>query len=1005
MSHKVLGIDIGTNSLGWALLDDEEGRIIATGVRVFPEGVDRTQTGGEVSKNETRRTARGTRRQTRRRRERKQAVRNALIKARLFPKDPEQIEALLQLDPYELRKKGLTKKLELFEFARVLYALSQRRGYKSNSKTDRKDQKETEGLLAEINQLQSEIEEHKHKTLGEHFAEELKAGTPVRGRHTLRAMYLQEFELLWKTQSKYHSKILTEKLKKQLNNPDETENWVHKGLIYGQRKMYWKKSTIGKCELEPKEIRCEKSDRLAQQFRLYQEVNNLRLIESGTERTLSPEERETLLDYLSSAKERTFDQIRKKLDLYQSAKFNLEAGDRSKLLGMPVDALLAHKAIFTKKWHQRPDQEKTEIVRFILDHDDTPELIRDKAINEWGLDEEATEALLRLDLTEGRANYSRKAIEKLLPYIKQGLPLSARDDTDNALHKAGYSRADQRSRSKTNRLPVPPDIPNPIVKQALHEVRKLVNSLIDEFGIPDAIHIEMARSVSGSADQRLQTTIKMRERERERDAAANYLRQEGFQVTRNNIDRYLLWKEQGEHCAYCDKNFSPRMIFDSNSEIEIDHILPRSRSLDNSWMNKVVCCRKCNSEKAKQTPLEWLPKISQERYDSVLQSAARLPYPKRQRFSQKLEGLEDFIERNLVDTGYIASEVRKYISRLNTDVICTKGQLTSIYRRYWELNNILHDDGLNIKNRDDHRHHAIDAIVVALMNRSNLQKLSGFWKQTRQAHLKQPWKNFRSEIEAAVNSINVSHRTRRKISGALHEETIFGATQESATTYVRRKPVSSINNTSQVEKIRDPQIRKLVKDYLKQHGIDPDSKSQKINEKIWADGVYMPSGVPVKKVRMLEESSGMLEIRPNQFTAPGSNHHIEIFELLDKAGNPILNKDGSPKRKSEIITMFDAAQLAKTKRPLINRNHGPNTRFVISLSINEMILLDIGRNEPVLHRVQKLTKKEIILRPHTYAGQVKDTDKPPIIQRRSPNTLKGQKVTVDRLGRIRWAND
>ncbi|WP_339731700.1 type II CRISPR RNA-guided endonuclease Cas9 [uncultured Gimesia sp.] len=1005
MSHKVLGIDIGTNSLGWSLLDDEEGRILATGVRVFPEGVDRTQTGGEVSKNETRRTARGTRRQTRRRRERKETVRNALIEAGLFPKDPEQQTQLLEQNPYDLRQKGLTEKLTLQEFGRILYALSQRRGYKSNSKTDRKDQKATDGLLAEINQLQSEIEENHHKTLGEHFASELQSGNPIRGRHTLRAMYLEEFEQLWNAQAKHHPKKLTAKLKQRLNNPVETETWVHKGLIFGQRKMYWKKSTIGKCELEMKEVRCEKMDRLAQQFRLYQEVNNLRLIESGTERRLSPEERETLLEYLSTGKERTFDQIRKKLKLYQSAKFNLEEGDRSKLLGMPVDARLAHKNIFTKKWYQRPEQEKTEIVRFILDHDDTPDLIEEKALNEWGLDEEATAALLKIDLTEGRVNYSRKAIEKLLPFIIQGLPLTGKDDTENALHKAGYLRADQRSKSKTKRLPVPPDIPNPIVKQALHEVRKLVNTLIDEYGIPDAIHIEMARSVSGSADQRLQMSLKMRERERERDAAADYLRQEGFQVSRNNIDRYLLWKEQGEHCAYCDKNFSPPTMFNANSEIEVDHILPRSRSLDNSWMNKVVCCRDCNSAKGNQTPFEWLFKVSQKRYDKVLQGAARLPYLKRQRFSQPTLELNDFLERNLVDTGYIASEVRKYMSRLDTDVICTKGQLTSLYRRYWELNNILHDDGLNIKNRDDHRHHAIDAIIVALMNRSNLQKLSGFWKAARQAHLNQPWKNFRSEIEAAVNSIHVSHRTRRKISGALHEETIFGATKESATTYVRRKPISSINNTSQVEKVRDPQIKQIIKEYLQQHGVDIEKKSLKINEKIWADGVIMPSGVPVKKVRMLEESTGMLQIRPNQFTAPGSNHHIEIYELLDESGEPILNKDGSPKREGTIVTMFEAAQRAKNKQPLINRNHGSKTRFVMSLGINEMILLDVGQADPVLHRVQKLSLGRIILRPHTYAGQVNNSDKPPLVQRKSPNTLRGQKVTIDFLGRVRWAND
>lgn len=1005
MSHKVLGIDIGTNSIGWALLDDEEKRIIATGVRVFPEGVDRTQQGGELSKNETRRNARGARRQTRRRRERKRAVREALITAGLFPQEEQQLTELMQTDPYELRKKGLTHKLTLNEFGRALYSLSQRRGFKSNSKTDRKDQKATEGLIAEINQLQSEIETDGHTTLGEHFSEQLEAGNPVRGRHTLRAMYLREFELLWNTQARYYPDILTEQLKTQLNNPVETEGWIHKGLIFGQRKMYWKKSTIGKCELEPKEVRCEKSDRLAQQFRLYQEVNNLRLIEAGTERCLSDEERETLLDYLSTGKERSFDQIRKKLELYQSTKFNLEAGDRKKLLGMPVDALLAHKDIFTRKWHQRLDQEKTDIVRFILDNDDDPDVIRDQALNHWGLDEEATHSLQKIDLTEGRANYSRKAIEKLLPFLKDGLPLTGTKDTKNALHEAGYLRPDQRKQTRTKQLPVPLDIPNPIVKQALHELRKLVNTLIREYGTPDAIHIEMARSVSGSATQREQMSKKMRERERERDVAANYLRQEGFQVSRNHIDRYLLWKEQGEHCAYCDKNFSPRMMFDPESEIEIDHILPRSRSLDNSWMNKVVCCRQCNSDKGNQTPLEWLPSISQDRYESILLSAARLPYPKHQRFSQELSGLDDFIERSLTDTGYIASEVRKYVSRLDTDVICTKGQLTAIYRRYWELNNILHDEGLNLKNRDDHRHHAIDAIVVALMNRSHLQLISKFWKTSGRAHLKQPWKNFRKEIENAVNGINVSHRPRRKVSGALHEDTIFGATQDSALTYVRRKPVSAINNTSQIQKIRDPQIRQIIKEYLKQRGVDPESKSQKINEKLWEDGVIMPSGVPVKKVRMLEESSNMIQVRSNQYAEPGSNHHIEIYEPLDKDGNPILNKDGSPKREGTIVTMYEAAQRAKAKKPLVNRNHGDSTRFVMSLGINEMILLDVGLEEPVLHRVQKLSMERIFLRPHTYAGPVRDTDKPPLIQRKSSNTLKGQKVTVDLIGRIRWAND
>jgi hypothetical protein len=107
--------------------------------------------------------------------------------------------------------------------------------------------------------------------------------------------------------------------------------------------------------------------------------------------------------------------------------------------------------------------------------------------------------------------------------------------------------------------------------------------------------------------------------------------------------------------------------------------------------------------------------------------------------------------------------------------------------------------------------------------------------------------------------------------------------------------------------------------------------------------------------------------------------------------------------------MFEAVQWSQKGRPVVQRDHGPGKKFVCSLSINEMFMLEMDDGTNLLHRVQKITQSgkniSIILRPHTYAGIVKDTDKPPRIQRKSPNTLRGHKVTVDMLGTVNIAND
>ena len=209
--------------------------------------------------------------------------------------------------------------------------------------------------LAEISALAAEIESAGHRTLGEHLAA-LRAVEPlvrIRGKHTRRDMFKTEFNELWESQRRHCPKVMTDSLREELEK-----------LVFFQRKMYWPKSTVGKCSLEPKERRCPRADRVAQRFRLLQEINNLRIIPPSEEpRVLTGDERAKLLDFLSRSKERTFNELRDHLGLLESYGFNLEGGERRKLLGMPTDAILAGPKLFGKKWHARPEEEKNAIVR------------------------------------------------------------------------------------------------------------------------------------------------------------------------------------------------------------------------------------------------------------------------------------------------------------------------------------------------------------------------------------------------------------------------------------------------------------------------------------------------------------------------------------------------------------------------------------------------------------------------------------------------------------------
>lgn len=1019
MAKLTLGLDLGPTSLGWALISESDQSLVSAGVRVFPEGVARDPSGAEVPKMAERRVARSMRRQLARRARRKRRLRSLLVSAGLLPPCANQPrfaparvewerESFREADPYSLRERARSSRLELVQLGRVLLHLAQRRGFKSNRKTDKARRKEQSELLAEIGALEAELGE---RTLGEYLASlrpsdaRLHHTVRLRGKHTRREMYEREFEAIWGAQRAYHADVLT----------DELYNAVRREIFFQRNLLPPSPSLVGRCELEPRLPRCPRADRRAQRFRIFQEVNNLRVLEPSTrsERPLTAVERAKVIELLRTKKERTFDELRKKLfEQYEGVRFNLERGDRDKLKGLTTDAVLAHKELCGKSWHKLGEDIKDRIVAAIID--DNEERLR-FLLAEAGLDVDRAEALLDANLDEGYASYSLSAIKRLLPHLEAGLPLTSREPSiPCALRAAGYLMPWEHPVERRPFLDDPPSVTNPLVRQALFEVKRVVNAILRELVYRpghtlQAITIELAREVRGTPEQRRQYQKEINERRRERDKAADQIRELGYRPTRDAIDRYRLWQEQEERCLYSGRPIGVRQLLEG--EADIDHILPYSRSLDDSFMNKVVAFRAENSAKGDRTVCEWLGATDPTKYEQILQRAARLPVPKVRRLQAESVQLDDFFARQLVDTTYITSRVHEYVRCLAPDVICVKGQHTAELRRHWGLNTILSElaDGPawreasdlppGEKDRSDHRHHAIDAIVIALTTRSRLQQLASIRRaggtQRTGEVLSEPWADFRASVRECVRHINVSHRVRRRVRGPLHEDTVYGPT-DTPGTFVYRKPVELLT-AAMVHDIRDPAVKSAIVQHLASAGVEL-SPGVKIPAEVWRTPPRLPSGVPIKRVRLLKRDESIRSIRAGTaYVKPGRTHHVCIFEVSRSGANA--------ERDAVFVTLLEAYARLRSRQAVISRRHPDlhDARFLMSLSPGEIVLLRHGdRLEAYRFETGASTTKQMWFRHISFAGR--SSDKRGRVSK-NPNTLDAEKITIDPIGRVRRSRD
>jgi CRISPR-associated endonuclease Csn1 len=1017
-SETVLGLDLGSSSIGWALVRYEQGEsvgLIDAGARIFPEGVKRVSGSASIPKSRKRKIARSNRRTLARRRDRRDRLIETLRSVGMLPKDPQGLRAVYLLDPYELRARALDEMLTLHELGRIFLHINRRRGFQSN----RRNTEDSED--SKMMRVARWKDEDASRTLGEALSLRYLRGERIRGLPTLREGYRTEFEKIWTVQQCYHPKEMTDRVRTKI--ADE--------IIFHQRPFHSHTFSNRNCLCERDEPRCRRDSWWGEEFRVAVDVD----------RVLGGRIDIVSTDQLRMCRSIVIKQIRKRGTLC-SEKIESAVGteladliaehrrnspdqpdnDSSDLCfrGNRIEAAL--QSAFGIHWKNASEEQRQAIRLRFGDIDDWSELQR-TGHGDWGLDCDVAAKLRAFNIGTGFWPYSEKAIRRILPHMIAGW------SEEEARIRAGYQviRDDLRLKRGRGALPLPIDergqsiTGHPIVRQALFEVRKVVNAIIRTHGRPDRVVVELVREMKQSEGRRIRSAAAAKRNERHRRNAKVVLKEE-FQVDKprgRDVTAVQLWREQGGRCPYTGQEIGPdhlRLYLLGGGALEIDHILPYSRSLDNSRANKVLCFSTANQEKGNRTPEEWLgagsDRLSQIR-DWASRAAKAGMHPGRQsRFLGRVAELDQVIDRYLNDTAYISRMVRKYLLQLypkregdgQSLVRVTGGQMTCDLRRAWSLDSLLGAD--DQKSRNDHRHHAIDAIVVAMTTHRRLHILSRLGADHHKS-LPEPWNGFRSEVAARLSKIKVSHRVKRRICGALHEETNYGLTNEPGQ-FVYRVPVDRLTGTM-IGQIRDKTIRKLIRSRCLERGWVPEELGgRRMPSRVFPedDPVCMPSGVPIRRVRIVTRMRQGRYVafkrtgdnRPYRAAALQSNHHVEIFERPDR--------NGRLRYEPRFVSMFEAARRVHRKEAIIQRDAEEGERFVFSLSRGECVLIDTKEAADQLYVVKELDAGNcrIILKSHVSGGA---SSMIPVLRKSAEilRRLNVRKVSVDPIGRMFPARD
>ena len=995
-----LGLDLGANSIGFALVTlDRDGRperLLDLGVRVFPDGRD-PQSGATLAVD--RRTARSMRRRRDRYLLRRRDLMDTLVRSGLMPADERQRKALERLDPYVLRAAALDGPIPVDHVGRALFHLHQRRGFKSNRKTDKGDNER--GKITEAaGRLEQDMLATGARTLGQFLARRHAERQSVRARlsgsgakasydfYPTRKLVEDEFEEIWTAQAPHHPQMTP-----------EAHDALH-AVFFRQRPL--RPQVPGKCALDPAAsnddaggFRAPWALPIAQTFRICQEVRNLEVREPG--RPFAPLPRDAqdrLIGELHGKKTLSFKSMRSRLGLDAYAEFNLESDRRDKLKGDETAAVLANKKHFGPRWRTFDVDRQTAIIKRLLAEEDETALV-DWLTAETGVDADRARAIAGASLPAGHCRLGRRALGHLVPLM--------RDDGlryDQAAAQAYGHHSDFRTGEVFDALPYygqvlpehvsgsgdPGDpiehrfgrLPNPTVHIGLNQLRRLVNALIAEHGPPTQIVLELARDLKLSKRQKDDIA-----REQNRNQAKNAQRDQkiaelGHEPNGLNRLRMRLWEELNpadpadRRCPFSGEVISCRRLF--SDEVEIEHLLPFRDTLDDSPANKTVVMRFANRAKGKRAPAQAFsssPTIAGFRYDweAISLRARSLPANKRWRFApdalHRFDAEGGFLARHLTDSAYLARMAKKYLAFVcdPNQVWVTPGRLTALLRAKWGLNSLLGDHNRagasDEKQRRNHKHHAIDAAVIALTDRGRLNDISRAAEEGRERIVvPDPWPGFRDDLRAHLDRLVVSHKPDHGIQGKLHEETAYGLVADPAAedghNLVYRKAMDSLT-AREVGRIRDRDIREALQERV----LAAKSVGEKPEDAIKAFAAERGH----RRIRLLKREAPdyLVPIRDRngdvyKAYSAGDNLYVEVYETPDG------------KWQGEGVTVFQANQ--KGYRPAW-RHRQPTARLVMRVYKGDMIKLeDIGADRVMkVHRLD-VSANRFKLAAHDEAGNL-----------------------------------
>lgn len=1082
---------------------------------------------------------------------------------------------LKKLNPYELRTKGLDKKLTLNELSRALIHINQRRGFLSNRKTDGNDSSD---LKNAIQNTITKIDKLGFRTLGEylyslqknndHNTLRVKIETRQENKiidkidkktgeisqieklititdynyYPSRELYKREVNKILNKQLEFYPELNNKFFDKELNKEISIKDKII-DIIFYQRDL--KPQEVGKCPFEPEEYRIAKASPLFQEFRLLSNLRNLEIYPNSTRKEpLTNDEKNKIFNLLKKQKTVTFKGMRKELKIDNI--FNLEESSkgshiRDELEGMSTDIEIKK---YIKNWDNiDPNKKEEYIEKFISNTKDDEiieyfaneniELTEEVEVNKNTIDEngknkkikvkEATDwhHLLNIKLEEGYGNLSRKALEKITKEMK--------DENlryDQACEKIYGSHSQKNKNRVYDELPYYGEIlerscikqpnvsnedeikygkiTNVTVHIGLNEIRKAVNDIIKEKGEkPSYIAIEIARELKMNKKDKKNLEDEQKEDKKIVEEAIkeitdnNVMNKEN--IKKDDIYKYRIWRRLAtdplnRRCPFCGKQISITNLFSSDSHIE--HLLPFSRSYDDSINNKVIACDSCNNIKGNKTPFEafghteqWddivsrsllLPKKMQWRFkenamainmdnlnkefykdkyfgnlwksftDDEKHEIANILFDKTQNHKefllkynltdnqinaiiQDFDGIsKSILSRMIKDTQYLSRAASEYLDCLypndgKNHIRVSPGKLTAMLRYNWGLENIIQSaENINENNikkdRTDHRHHAIDAFVVACTTTSTLNKISKASGRTKiqktdklLSEVEPPYKNFKVEdIKSVFDNIIISYKEdhkglkQAKAKGGsiaqLHNDTNYGLINKNflATRikildlvpeqqYNINKVLNNINLIAQ-KTIRRDLFKEIIcenkiYEFLNEDFyIKNDSKTrrdllknlkytEKKDIKCIIDNYSQKNNIRRVRihVKFNKNSFASFTLRSNFKNSIGS----DIDDIESKIGNKIYKyaeTDGNycaeiymPNRGKkegkwciEIISNFDAH-----KKDFISKwkKEEPEAKLIMRLFINDMVEIEVNENnkDTAIKKLLPFTKDNKII--------------------------------------------